>query len=1430
MRAPSLICIAAAQRAFSGDFPPFPRCDSRYNAPCSFANAEKAVTAVLATMDLAGVTAGTYNPTDAQGFEPFVLENGAFVAHGSDASVIGKTLEEYLSAAAIPQPGVAAAWSNAATDPNGRWVTFVGPSYGESKHRIAYVEAKNGKVVGAAFDDVPLPLKLGGCSTGFNDKCSITASRRLVGQGLSLTMVADDAADLAKAWYEVTFTRDQLHVDSGFYIFAYAFGAGTKGECVAHGAKSAFVGKNLTEILAFVGNKAVDGEELHDKFVAAALNGGGWVDYAWKNNPEADPFYKIAFITGVRRFGINYYVGVGFTHKPKPSRAGPGCSACSAKYSLPCSIANTFTLISHVQAQALTATPKAQLWDMLSADQVVPDGFKIDGGFYDFSYDFNGTCTSHANPLNRGLTLWGILDRVKIPPEAVDGHELHQKFVDAAEMGGGWVNYGWRNSPDEAAYDKVAFIIKVSKYGREFYSGVGYTRALYSIDTACSAGFVAPCSESNALALLGHLQAAVNNAQTKEDLDAYFNDLSPFSSANGFDPWVLDTAGVFKANPDATWIGRSLGDVFTSIGYRFATEADFRATYEDAADSGVIWFQYVWQDGDEPVPMKGAAVRADYAPLDGSERASFYLIMPLRDTEQPPLCGNCGENQHCETQFGLDVCVCDDGYAPDLSPVDPTSECTAAQAMAMTCSVQTSECAPGTVALASGECSACPAGAYMDEAGAVAAITACKSCAAGTFSSSGSAACDACSPGFFSEKGSSDCVPCEPGHYAAEEGSAACTACTIRHYQPESGQPSCLECAGGKTTRYPGAVPISECLCHEGAFWDRANDRCLPCKNGAYCAGGTTLPVVYEGHFAEYLCGSELCHDGHAMMNAETLDQQEEAHASGIYDAHAQAFSNFYVYMCANDAVCPGRSVSLEGQFKLDGHATKAEMRVGFPLTDSCPADREGVGCARCIVGMYGAPDAECSDCEGSASGVLNVFGMILGPFVMLGMYHVTKPTRGRQRMLNAFILASLCGLVVFFLQTLSVLNNVNIGWPKELDWIFALARILMFDFSGLTFACWSGNGFLARYMSALLAPVVLCFMTFLAFLGSRAHTSLQMDPLITFSTAGMLFTALYVTMVKQIVTYFECLPNPDPDTPKTLQLFRDVTCGSDEHHEALVPMVFGFLIYIVGFYVVNAKLAYDAPQKWTDHRYRQLSRFLVSRWRPDYWWWGLTVLSRNAIVAVSGLISEDVRVQLIGIIVLVVAYSILTAICQPWQVPRLNHFEIVVTLLIGTIGLFGLVFQSAASEKAILMRFEDAWVQQRIEATEEERVKFANVMLALVALFFMLFAGLTIWCLSLLSGKQIEKTLKESIARGQKLFGEVRQATESTDFLLLVEAVILHGTEYDRKRFEELLLKLHCVSFTDSGQLEDAYIRPPAKSAATEMKAASAAPSKVAV
>ena len=106
-------------------------------------------------------------------------------------------------------------------------------------------------------------------------------------------------------------------------------GDDNNGECVAHGKNQAFVGLDLQGILDYVDNTAVNGDELHEAFSAAANAGGGWVDYHWANKVGDDPFLKIARIAGVHKFGTSYYLGVGFNHEMREYADSPGCEPSS---------------------------------------------------------------------------------------------------------------------------------------------------------------------------------------------------------------------------------------------------------------------------------------------------------------------------------------------------------------------------------------------------------------------------------------------------------------------------------------------------------------------------------------------------------------------------------------------------------------------------------------------------------------------------------------------------------------------------------------------------------------------------------------------------------------------------------------------------------------------------------------------------------------------------------------------------------------------------------------------------------------------------------------------------------------------------------------------------------------------------------------------
>ena len=53
------------------------------------------------------------------------------------------------------------------------------------------------------------------------------------------------------------------------------------------------------------------------------------------------PYLKLAYIVGVVRFGIKYYVGVGFSHEKQPPIAGPQCTDYGDGFNYPCAFAVT---------------------------------------------------------------------------------------------------------------------------------------------------------------------------------------------------------------------------------------------------------------------------------------------------------------------------------------------------------------------------------------------------------------------------------------------------------------------------------------------------------------------------------------------------------------------------------------------------------------------------------------------------------------------------------------------------------------------------------------------------------------------------------------------------------------------------------------------------------------------------------------------------------------------------------------------------------------------------------------------------------------------------------------------------------------------------------------------------------------------------------
>lgn len=109
----------------------------------------------------------------------------------------------------------------------------------------------------------------------------------------------------------------------------------------------------------------------------------------------------------VRRFGVMYYIGVGFNHQMPPLALGPHCTVCKQDYNYPCAWSNAQSLVGHVQALMFMIS-RHTIEEALGLVTNAPE-YGGGGGvgrantatkdwLYAFIYDFNGTARLEPLP------------------------------------------------------------------------------------------------------------------------------------------------------------------------------------------------------------------------------------------------------------------------------------------------------------------------------------------------------------------------------------------------------------------------------------------------------------------------------------------------------------------------------------------------------------------------------------------------------------------------------------------------------------------------------------------------------------------------------------------------------------------------------------------------------------------------------------------------------------------------------------------------------------------------------------------------------------------------------------------------------------------------------------------------------------------------
>ncbi|KAG7374673.1 adenylate/guanylate cyclase with GAF and PAS/PAC sensor domain [Nitzschia inconspicua] len=710
------LCVTTAlAREITG--PARTSCDASHDAPCSRVNSQWLATEsakkiaqklILAPNDaFPEVNGGKYDMET--GFYPFIFDRltGKCMAHGANPDFVGKSLEEIYR-----EMGIGFSLSSdlhnrfmAAADNGGDWVQYMWREEADAEisNKIAFVTGMLDRYyIGVGYADLQLPLELP-CTDKYDSWCSINNVLSLVGKAETRLNKALSIEQFEEALYEISFNEEEFVVEGGHYLFMYHY----DGRLKAHAHLSRFAGEDLTYIFPQLNRDPQEGADLHTALRNAAEGAGdGWVQYPWKNTVDEPEYIKIAFVVKIVFQGEEYFVGSGYnfimgdivpgdyaTDLANRAVAGAKNMSCPG-YNLPCSFGNTLQLTSHTLSHGLSSSMDlVGVFDGITNDPQ----FKVGGWGYAFMYDFNGTCVAHGGvPEFVGMNASEIL--VAAGVMQIDGGELHDKFRQAAQMGGGYVLYDWTDpGVDDELFQKVAFIFQLTRDGRSFYGGVGLTHERAplqrELDTGsqqngdpipCSSQYGSRCSEINSQAILG--QGLGDLVLASSETKVQLSNLSPlnvsihdvFSSisagndlyqVNDFHIMVfaLDQSQCYNSSEklsthrdesgccvahgaNLSYVGLTWQEILDVQNITSIRGRDLHDRLVGQIDRGGHWIEYSWAQS-----SGGARTKIAFSSRFRDNGNSYYVMVEYFADALPATCDACPSDMEC-TEHGQYFC------------------------------------------------------------------------------------------------------------------------------------------------------------------------------------------------------------------------------------------------------------------------------------------------------------------------------------------------------------------------------------------------------------------------------------------------------------------------------------------------------------------------------------------------------------------------------------------------------------------------------------------------------------------------------------------------------------------------------------------------------------------------------------------------------
>ncbi|KAJ6236681.1 repeat outer membrane protein [Anaeramoeba flamelloides] len=671
-------------------------------------------------------------------------------------------------------------------------------------------------------------------------------------------------------------------------------------------------------------------------------------------------------------------------------------------------------------------------------------------------------------------------------------------------------------------------------------------------------------------------------------------------------------------------------------------------------------------------------------------------------------------------------------------------------------------------------CKMCPLGEYSDGYG-----TCCEACKTGQYQNAkGSTACLICQPGSFAnETGLQECVPCFPGQHQNEHGQSFCELCPVGHYNIRGGQTSCLQCGVGTFSNETGAEACTGC--HAGTYGEKEGlTSCLKCGWGTYqdkqgqheceaCPLGTYsnmdgLTGCLQCQIGTYAnkggyIGCLFC-DAGRYSNAKGKEQCERCDFnkyqpnvgssycvdcpinsvslfSGVSDI-SNCFCNVNFYgppggvckKCPDGAICKKIDTRVPDARKGYWHSKENPTTyIKCKIEEACLGGDFGVCnpelgysgdvCSQCSAKYYKL-ESRCEPCPNNQGSRIFFIFLFLYVFLLI-MFVLSKKAKNY---FGSFTIA------FSFLQILSIMNDLNVTWPENLQKTFRFALVFNFNVDFLALDCSFQFSWKQKWYFIIFSPFIFVLLLvgcyILVWLHSfyteryghkimGAFPKLCMKPskathqnrlvyylvalkyiLVSPFISGVskedrkklgnnfincyttLLTLLYLILTLNVLKIFKCDKRDDGNY--YLHASGDIKCFSSDWYDLFIISIIFSLIYIIGIPLLLIILLVHYSKRLNERQFDEKFGLLCCRYSKNYFYWEIVVMIRKLFFVIFQIYLTNAKIyQLILCIIVLFIALLLQFVYRPYLIIRHNFLEFVL-LFVSEIVLFsGLIFSS---------------------------------------------------------------------------------------------------------------------------------------------------------